>query len=31
MKHRCLPRDFLAFIVAVFKLYDPVRKFALFN
>jgi subfamily B ATP-binding cassette protein MsbA len=22
---------FLAFIVAVFKLYDPVRKFALFN
>ncbi|HET7871092.1 MAG TPA: ABC transporter ATP-binding protein [Terriglobales bacterium] len=23
--------SFLAFIVAVFKLYDPVRKFALFN
>ena len=22
---------FLAFIIAVFKLYDPVRKFALFN
>src|SRR6267143_5571404 len=25
------PGTFLAFIVAVFKLYDPVRKFALFN
>ena len=25
------PGMFLAFIVAVFKLYDPVRKFALFN
>ncbi len=25
------PGVFLAFIVAVFKLYDPVRKFALFN
>ena len=25
------PGIFLAFIVAVFKLYDPVRKFALFN
>ena len=26
-----LPGTFLAFIIAVFKLYDPVRKFALFN
>ncbi len=25
------PGTFLAFIVMVFKLYDPVRKFALFN
>ena len=25
------PGTFLTFIVAVFKLYDPVRKFALFN
>ncbi len=25
------PGTFLAFIIAVFKLYDPVRKFALFN
>src|SRR5581483_11052419 len=25
------PGIFVAFIVAVFKLYDPVRKFALFN
>src|SRR5581483_8279965 len=25
------PGTFLAFIVAVFKLYDPVRKFAVFN
>ena len=29
--HRMAPGVFLAFIVAVFKLYDPVRKFALFN
>ncbi|HXZ31468.1 MAG TPA: ABC transporter ATP-binding protein [Terriglobales bacterium] len=29
--HRMPPGVFLAFIVAVFKLYDPVRKFALFN
>ncbi len=28
---RFTPGIFLAFIVAVFKLYDPVRKFALFN
>jgi subfamily B ATP-binding cassette protein MsbA len=25
------PEVFVAFIIAVFKLYDPVRKFALFN
>jgi len=25
------PEDFVAFIIAVFKLYDPVRKFALFH
>jgi ATP-binding cassette, subfamily B, bacterial MsbA len=25
------PGTFVAFIIAVFKLYDPVRKFALFN
>src|SRR4029077_5838479 len=25
------PGTFLAFIVLVFKLYDPVRKFAMFN
>ena len=32
IKHgRFTPGIFLAFIVAVFKLYDPVRKFALFN
>ena len=32
IKHgRFTPGVFLAFIVAVFKLYDPVRKFALFN
>ncbi len=29
--HVFTPGTFLAFIVAVFKLYDPVRKFALFN
>jgi len=29
--HVFMPGTFLAFIVAVFKLYDPVRKFALFN
>jgi ATP-binding cassette, subfamily B, bacterial MsbA len=29
--HYMKPGVFLAFIVAVFKLYDPVRKFALFN
>jgi ATP-binding cassette, subfamily B, bacterial MsbA len=29
--HHMKPGVFLAFIVAVFKLYDPVRKFALFN
>ncbi|MBZ5646319.1 MAG: ABC transporter ATP-binding protein/permease [Acidobacteriia bacterium] len=32
IKHgRFTPGIFLAFIVAVFKLYEPVRKFALFN
>ena len=32
IKHgRFTPGIFLAFIVAVFKLYDPVRKFAVFN
>ncbi len=32
IKHgRFTPGIFLAFIVAVFKLYDPVRKFAIFN
>jgi ATP-binding cassette, subfamily B, bacterial MsbA len=32
MKHQVFTAGtFLAFIVAVFKLYDPVRKFALFN
>jgi subfamily B ATP-binding cassette protein MsbA len=30
-KHVFTAGPFLAFIVAVFKLYDPVRKFALFN
>ncbi len=30
-KHIFTAGTFLAFIVAVFKLYDPVRKFALFN
>jgi ATP-binding cassette, subfamily B, bacterial MsbA len=30
-KHTFTAGTFLAFIVAVFKLYDPVRKFALFN
>ena len=30
-KHAFTAGTFLAFIVAVFKLYDPVRKFALFN
>jgi subfamily B ATP-binding cassette protein MsbA len=30
-KHVFTAGRFLAFIVAVFKLYDPVRKFALFN
>jgi subfamily B ATP-binding cassette protein MsbA len=30
-KHMFTAGTFLAFIVAVFKLYDPVRKFALFN
>jgi subfamily B ATP-binding cassette protein MsbA len=30
-KHVFTAGTFLAFIVAVFKLYDPVRKFALFN
>ena len=30
-KHVFSAGTFLAFIVAVFKLYDPVRKFALFN
>jgi subfamily B ATP-binding cassette protein MsbA len=30
-KHVFTPGTFLAFIVAVFKLYDPVRKFAQFN
>lgn len=29
--HVMTPGMFVAFIVAVFKLYDPVRKFALFN
>jgi len=29
--HVFMAGTFLAFIVAVFKLYDPVRKFALFN
>ena len=29
--HAFTAGTFLAFIVAVFKLYDPVRKFALFN
>jgi len=29
--HHMTPGVFLAFIVAVFKLYEPVRKFALFN
>ena len=30
--HRVMtPGIFVAFIIAVFKLYDPVRKFALFN
>jgi len=29
--HVFTPGTFLAFIVAVFKLYDPVRKFAVFN
>ncbi len=29
--HAMTPGMFLAFIFAVFKLYDPVRKFALFN
>ncbi|MGB9073409.1 MAG: ABC transporter ATP-binding protein [Terriglobales bacterium] len=29
--HMFTAGTFLAFIVAVFKLYDPVRKFALFN
>jgi subfamily B ATP-binding cassette protein MsbA len=29
--HTFTAGTFLAFIVAVFKLYDPVRKFALFN
>ncbi len=31
VNHLMTPGIFLAFIVAVFKLYDPVRKFALFN
>lgn len=31
VKHEFSAGTFLAFIVAVFKLYDPVRKFALFN
>ncbi len=30
-KHVFTAGQFLAFIVAVFKLYDPARKFALFN
>ena len=30
-RHAFTAGTFLAFIVAVFKLYDPVRKFALFN
>ena len=30
-KHLFTAGTFLAFIVAVFKLYDPVRKFAMFN
>jgi subfamily B ATP-binding cassette protein MsbA len=30
-KHVFTAGTFLAFIVAVFKLYDPVRKFAMFN
>jgi ATP-binding cassette, subfamily B, bacterial MsbA len=30
-KHVFTAGTFLAFIIAVFKLYDPVRKFALFN
>jgi subfamily B ATP-binding cassette protein MsbA len=30
-RHAFTPGTFLAFIIAVFKLYDPVRKFALFN
>jgi ATP-binding cassette, subfamily B, bacterial MsbA len=29
-KHAMTPGQFVAFIVAVFKLYDPVRKFATF-
>jgi ATP-binding cassette, subfamily B, bacterial MsbA len=29
--HVMTPGIFLGFIIAVFKLYDPVRKFALFN
>jgi len=29
--HRMTEGAFFAFIVAVFKIYDPVRKFALFN
>ena len=29
--HVFTPGTFLAFIVSVFKLYDPVRKFAVFN
>jgi subfamily B ATP-binding cassette protein MsbA len=28
--HAMQPEDFVVFIIAVFKLYDPVRKFALF-
>jgi subfamily B ATP-binding cassette protein MsbA len=31
VKHVFTAGTFLAFIVAVFKLYDPVRKFAMFN
>jgi subfamily B ATP-binding cassette protein MsbA len=30
-RHAFTAGTFLAFIIAVFKLYDPVRKFALFN
>jgi subfamily B ATP-binding cassette protein MsbA len=30
-RHMFTAGTFLAFIVAVFKLYDPVRKFAMFN